>query len=291
MASVQPSTLIYYLAPSVCYATSWWLAGGRSLAVGRGRDEPDAAARRRTSRGLLVLAVLLHAASLLLPWSSGSFHFGFGKLLSATALVGVMIWWVESRTVPLGRIEIVLLPLTVAALWLPWAFPGAAFRWDDERPLFIPHLFAGTLAYAVMFVAALHALLMAALERRLKPHRGEATGWLDQLITGGDAATPPLMVLERILFRLIEIGFLLLLATTLTGLIFSEETFGRPLRFEHKTLFSLIATAFFGLLLAGRRLRGWRGRKALKLAGWGFVLLLLSYAGSRFALEVIFQRI
>lgn len=281
------STSLHYLAPTVCYATCWWLAGGRAIA---GSPEPGGAGPRGL-RWLLALAVVLHAATLLLPWASGTFHFGFGKLLSATALVGVIIWWVESRTVPLGRMERVLLPLAVAALWLPWAFPGAPFRWDDGRPLFIPHLFFGTLAYSVMFVAALHALLMAALERRLKPHRGESAGRLDWLITGGAASTPPLMVLERILFRLIEIGFLLLLATTLTGLIFSEETFGRPLRIEHKTVFSLIATAFFGLLLAGRRFRGWRGRKALKLAGWGFALLLLSYAGSRFVLEVVFQRI
>lgn len=310
------STFSYYLAPTVCYAISWWLAGGRTLlgqgdrratqastdSNGAGRpgeglapaapdSRPNPGASRSLVRGLLILAVLLHASTLSLPWAAGSFNFGFGKLLSATALVGVVIWWVESRSVPLGRLELVLLPLAVAALWLPWAFPGAVFRWDDGRPLFIPHLFVGTLAYAVMFVAALHALLMAALERRLKPHRGEAVGRFDRLLTGGDVATPPLMVLERILFRLIEIGFLLLLATTLTGLIFSEETFGRPLRIEHKTVFSLFATAFFGLLLAGRRFRGWRGRKALKLAGWGFALLLLSYAGSRFVLEVIFQRV
>ena len=335
MPTAATSTFTYYLAPTACYAISWWLAGGRSLLADRGRPvargrqggvrpalnralnrtldpavgpasgaasgglaaadaagmEAEAGSWRGPARGLLVLAVLFHAATLLLPWTPGAFHFGFGKLLSATALVGVIIWWFESRSVPLGRLELVLLPVAVAAMWLPWAFPGAAFRWDDGRPLFIPHLFVGTLAYAVMFVAAFHALLMAALERRLKPHRGESVGWFDWLITGGDVATPPLMVLERILFRLIEIGFLLLLATTLTGLVFSEETFGRPLRIEHKTVFSLFATAFFGLLLAGRRFRGWRGRKALKLAGWGFALLLLSYAGSRFVLEVIFHRI
>ena len=50
------------------------------------------------------------------------------------------------------------------------------------------------------------------------------------------------------------------------------------------------ATAF-GLLLLGRRLWGWRGRLAIRLTLGGFILLLLSYVGSRFVLEVILNRI
>ncbi len=302
----------FYLLPTLCYGLAWALAvrrGARAAAplVGKslpselrpagGPDlhdrSPSAVGRgvRWAGRALLVAALAFHAAVLLLPWSEGAFHFGFGKLLSATLWVGVASWLIESTAVPLGRLELVLLPAAVVAMWLPFFYPGAAFDWNDGRPLFVPHLFFGTLAYAVMFLAAMHALLMAALERRLKPRHGESSAWLDRLLTGGDVATPPLMVLERTLFRLIGIGFLLLLATTVTGLVFSEETFGRPLLIEHKTVFSLIATAFFGFLLLGRRLRGWRGRKALKLAAWGFALLLLSYVGSRFVLEVVLKRI
>ena len=73
--------------------------------------------------------------------------------------------------------------------------------------------------------------------------------------------------------------------------MFSEEIFGRPLTFNHKTVFSLVATVFFGLLLLGRRLWGWRGRLAIRLTLGGFILLLLSYVGSRFVLEVILNRI
>ncbi|MGE0803887.1 MAG: cytochrome c biogenesis protein CcsA, partial [Lautropia sp.] len=92
-------------------------------------------------------------------------------------------------------------------------------------------------------------------------------------------------------YRVISVGFELLHATTLTGNVFAEETFGRPLPLNHKTVLSLIATVFFGLLLAGRWLWGWRGRIAIRLTLGGFVLLLLSYVGSRFVLEVILKRI
>ena len=59
---------------------------------------------------------------------------------------------------------------------------------------------------------------------------------------------------------------------------------------DHKAVFSIMAWIVFAALLLGRRLRGWRGRRA---TGWlyaGTVLLLLAYAGSRFVLEVVLGR-
>ena len=73
-------------------------------------------------------------------------------------------------------------------------------------------------------------------------------------------------------------------------MLFSEEVFGRPFVADHKTVFSVIAWAVFGVLLIGRRLRGWRGRTALRLTLAGFALLLLAYVGSRFVLEVVLGR-
>ena len=92
------------------------------------------------------------------------------------------------------------------------------------------------------------------------------------------------------LFRMIALGFALLTLTVLTGVVFGEEVFGRALRWDHKTIFSLVAWAVFGTLLAGRYARGWRGRTALRLTLGGFGLLLLAYVGSRFVLEVVLHR-
>jgi len=46
----------------------------------------------------------------------------------------------------------------------------------------------------------------------------------------------------------------------------------------------------FGLLLAGRRFAGWRGKRAIYLYLWGFVLLCLAYFGSRLVLEEVLGR-
>lgn len=269
-------TWTIFLLPSLGYAFAWWLALDKR--------------RLGAVRWVIPFALAFHAGTLIHPWVQGVFHFGFAKLLSATLWIGVAIWWVESFAVSLGRITLVLLPVAALSCWLPWFYPGAAFPLRAQQPLFVPHLFVGTLAYAVMFLAAIHAMLMVQVESRLRPGHAARAGWLTRLLLGDGTDVPPLMVLEKILFRFIAVGFALLLLTTLTGIVFSEETFGRPLRLEHKTVFSLIATVFFGLLLAGRRLWGWRGRRALKLAFWGFALLLLSYVGSRFVLEVVLGR-
>lgn len=125
---------------------------------------------------------------------------------------------------------------------------------------------------------------MAVLERRL--HTGALSGSL--------ASLPPLLTMERTLFRIIWIGFLLLTVTLVSGVAFYETLFGKPLAFDYKTLyklgFGLASWVIFGALLLGRHVYGWRGRRALRWTLAGFVALLLAYVGTRFVLEVILGR-
>jgi ABC-type uncharacterized transport system permease subunit len=102
---------------------------------------------------------------------------------------------------------------------------------------------------------------------------------------------PSLLALESMLFRQIAVGFVLLTATLVSGSVFSKELFGRPLRFDHKTVWAIASWLVFGSLLGGRYWFGWRGRIALRWTLAGFVMLLLAYVGSRFVFEVILRRI
>ena len=104
------------------------------------------------------------------------------------------------------------------------------------------------------------------------------------------AGLPPLLAMESLLFRLIHIAFFLLSLTLASGILFSETLFGKPLSFNHKTLFAIISWLIFAALLVGRHMRGWRGRTALRWTLAGFAALLLAYVGSRFVLEVILGR-
>jgi ABC-type uncharacterized transport system permease subunit len=142
------------------------------------------------------------------------------------------------------------------------------------------HLALAMIAYGLFTIAALHALIMTLMERRL--HGGAIAGPL--------AALPPLLTMERLLFRVILAGFAFLTLTLLTGIIFSETLFGRAMKFDHKTVFAVTSWFIFAALLAGRYFYGWRGRTALRWTLAGFLALLLAYVGSRFVLEVILQR-
>jgi ABC-type uncharacterized transport system permease subunit len=166
-------------------------------------------------------------------------------------------------------------------------FPGRTSGALGASLEFRVHVVLAMLAYSLFTIAILHALLMALLERRL---HGSPAGPGAAMLQGSLGALPPLLTLERLLFRMIAAAFVLLTCTLATGIAFSESLFGRALQFDHKTLFALLSWATFAALLAGRYLYGWRGRTALRWTLSGFVLLLLAYVGSRFVLEVVLGR-
>jgi len=96
--------------------------------------------------------------------------------------------------------------------------------------------------------------------------------------------------MERILFRIIALGFILLTLTLVIGMLFSEELFGKPLQVTHKIVFGILAWCIFAALLAGRFVYRWRGRLALRWTIAGVAALALAYIGSKFVLEVILHR-
>jgi ABC-type uncharacterized transport system permease subunit len=281
--------LILFMLPAALYAVAWsaaWQTSSRPRPEDP-RSGPAPAPLPPAPQWGLAAAIVLHGMSLAWPWDQGGFHFGFAKALSGMFWIGLVMLWLEGRRAPLAAMHLLLLPLAALALILPLAFPGTDFGAVSQRPLFVPHLVMGTLAYGVLMLGALQALLMLWAQRDLQRlDRPRASGLLGRVLGG----LPPLLVLERVLFRFIWIGFGLLLLTTLSGMLFSEEVFGRPFRFEHKTVFSLLSLAFFGVLLTGRVVRGWRGRIAMRFTLWGFLILLLAYLGTRFVLEVVLQR-
>ena len=96
--------------------------------------------------------------------------------------------------------------------------------------------------------------------------------------------------MEALLFRMIVIAFSLLTVALISGSFYSEEIFGKPLTFDHKTLFAFISWGIFAALLVGRHAWGWRGKTALRWTMAGFMVLLLAYIGSRFVLEIVLGR-
>jgi ABC-type uncharacterized transport system permease subunit len=232
-------------------------------------------------RGALLAALAAHALGLRLAIFNGeNMHFGFAIALSIMLWLAMALYWVESFYARLEGLQAIGLPAAAVAALLPALFSEPRILTNGSSPAFRLHLLTAMLAYSLFTLAALHALLMAAAERGL--HRGRTSPLLSGL--------PPLLTMEAMLFRLIHVAFVLLTLTLVSGIFFSEDLFGRALRFDHKTVFAILSWLIFAALLVGRRLRGWRGRVALRWTLAGFMALLLAYVGSRFVLEIILGR-
>jgi len=261
--------LIHVVAAALYAAAAWtrWPAAVR----------PHSAA----AAWLPPVALAVHAIALVTAIATPQgFDISLANAVSLVAALCVLVAWTTGflRTLP-GSAAIVLPVASFAALLPalitnPHKFPYAGEPWAAA------HIAVALLAYAFLLVAAITALLMTGLEKRL--HRGLPSGDTD--------ATPPLLTLERYLFRLVGAGFLLLTLTLLSGALFSEEVFGNPFTLTHKSLFSMLAWLTFGALLAGRWRFGWRGRQAANWIIAGTALLVLAYLGSKFVLEVVLGR-
>lgn len=205
---------------------------------------------------------------------------GFAPVLSIAVWLVIAVYVVESRFAPLLAVRRGLAVAGVLAVGVMAAFPG------EIRPItstLAPlHFVLGVSAYGLFGAAVLHALMLDAAERRLRA--GGPAGRLQAL--GPSAMGMPLLQLERVTFHFVEAGFAVLTATLVLGVVNTVQwRWG-----DHKAVFSLLAWAVFAALLLGRRLRGWRGRRATRWLYAGAVLLLLGYAGSRFVMEVLLTR-
>lgn len=236
------------------------------------------------------LAWLLHGVGL---WSDvivapETLRLGFAIMLSAAFWVSVAAYWLENRNFALDGLRVLVLPATMVAVLLPIAFPGNVVPLEGKSDMFAWHIAVSMLAYGTLTVAAFHAVLMTIQESRLHLHAGSSRsqGWVASLID----RLPALLTMEKLLFRLIAFGFVLLTLTVLSGVVFSEQLFGRAFKWDHKTVFTMLSWLLFGLLLAGRKWQGWRGKTALSFTLSGFATLLLAYVGSRFVLEVMLHR-
>jgi len=242
---------------------------------------PAAVLRRFSAAALLGgwalhgLLLLIDIAGIGLPTPGA--RLGFAPVLSVTVWLVIAVYAVESRFVPLLAVRRGLALAGACAVVVTAVFPG------EVRPItsaLAPlHFVLGVGAYGLFGAAVLHALMLDAAERRL---RASGPGARLQAL-GSGAMGMPLLQLERVTFHFVEAGFAVLTATLVLG--FANTVHWRW--GDHKAVFSLLAWAVFAALLLGRRLRGWRGKRATRWLYVGALLLLLGYVGSRFVVEVL----
>jgi len=220
-----------------------------------------------------VLAIVVDVAGIGSPLVGA--RFGFAPALSMTIWLVLAVYVVESRLVPLPGVRRVLALLGIMVVALAWLFPGE-LRPQAPSPWAPLHWALGLASYGLFGAAVLHAVMLNRAERQMRSTAAASVG---------AAAGMPLLRLERMTFRFVVAGFVLLSAALLLG-----AWYANPWRWDHKTVFSMLGWLVFAALLAGRRSFGWRGPAATRWLYAGAALLLLAYVGSRFVLEVVLHR-
>lgn len=218
----------------------------------------------------------LHACALAWGLMGSAPHFGFAAALSMTAWLVLTTYAVERQLFPQMRARWVLCALGGVAVLVAALFPGRPLH-VSASPWLPLHLTLGIACYGLFAAAVVHAWLMNRAERQIRQAADSHSGM-------------PLLTLERLTFRFVTAGFVLLSATLVAGWLFGEQLYGLAWRWDHKAVFSLLAWVTFAVLLLGRSRFGWRGRNAVRVLYAGTGLLLLAYVGSRFVMEVVLGR-
>ena len=256
-----------------------YLAASSLLVLRLARGGALFSCRRRQILTISAGAVFIHAAFLYpLVVQPNGLNLGFFYAASLITLTTALLLALADLFQPVDNLGIVVFPIAALSIGLLLAYPDERLITDASSWQLDIHILLSLLAYSILGLAVVQAILLAIQDRHL--HNRQPGGFI--------RALPPLAVMETLLFQMIGVGFVLLTLALVTGALFLEDIFAQHL--VHKTTLSIVAWIVFAILLWGRWRFGWRGRTAIRWTIGGFIFLMLAYLGSKFVLELILRR-
>lgn len=198
--------------------------------------------------------------------------------------VSICVWMAiavilfSTLTKPLQNLFTMIMPGAAVILSIGLFMPQLSAPKDYSVGMLV-HIFVSLLAYSVIVITTVQAILVHLQTNDLHNHRfnNKFTKFL-----------PPLQSMEKLMFEWLIIGFALLTLAIGSGAVFVENLLAQDI--VHKTLLTVVAWGFFGLLIFGHIHMGWRGLRASKLIYIGFGFLLTAFIGSKFVLEYVLLR-
>jgi ABC-type uncharacterized transport system permease subunit len=256
-----------------------YLVAGFGIGLRLFTPERSSRLPRKWLLGIGFIAAALHG---FLVYSG--LHTGAGINLSFFNAASLVAWMIatllliSSLSKPVENLAIVVFPIAAIATVLDLRFPGHHLLADEASWELRLHVITSMLAYALLTLATVQALLLAIQDSHLRRHHPG----------GFIRALPPLQTMESLLFEMIGVGFVLLSAALVSGFIYLEDMFGQHV--AHKTTLSILAWVDFAVLLWGRFRFGWRGRTAIRWTLVGFATLMVAYFGSKAIMELVLKR-
>jgi len=238
------------------------------------QKEPDK--HQRTESLLMTLqsiATLLTALGIVLlhPIKAHEIHFTLVEATAtATLLVQVMYLFGLFRHGVQG-LGLFLLPVVALPLLIAPFLPV-----DASTPI-IPtssiletgHLLISMVTYAVLTMAAFHAVMLLLLDKALREKR------IHPVIQ----AMPALIPLENMMMSLIHWSVWLLLLSILTGLVWQWVDYSYFGLFNHKVLLATFAFILISWLMHQQRTGAWHARRTSQSLLIAYVLMILAYFG------------
>ncbi|MEQ1557577.1 MAG: cytochrome c biogenesis protein CcsA [Methyloglobulus sp.] len=224
-------------------------------------------------------AIALHSFyTALVIQQNGGFNFSFFSTASLISMIVALLLLLAAFGKPVVSLGMFLFPVAALMLGLDLIFPEKQHPLNTHSWEMNTHILSSIIAFSLLNIAALQAILLAIQNQQLKSHPPKR--YIQSM--------PPLQTMEALLFQMIGAGLLFLSISLLSGFFFLEDIFAQHL--AHKTILSMAAWLIFSGLLLGRWRYGWRGRTAIKWTLFGFLFLLLAYFGSKLVLELILKR-
>ncbi|MBK1704730.1 cytochrome C assembly family protein [Halochromatium glycolicum] len=270
------NNVVISIATLIAYIGSASLIGWRLFTH---QPDTNTARLRGFTLGLAYAGLTLHTWLLYMAiFSHTGLNLGFFNALSLAAWTVVAALLLSSLSKPIENLGLVVLPLAALTVLLDMLYPSAPFLGESTSWVLKLHVLLSMLAYSLLTLGSVQAVLLWVQDSYLRNRR-----------PGGFVrALPPLLTMEDLMFEMLGIGFILLTLALLSGFAFLDDMFAQHL--VHKTVLSVLAWMVFGGLLLGRRLWGWRGRKAISWTLSGFGILILAYFGSKLVLELILHQ-
>ncbi|AZG74260.1 inner membrane protein YpjD [Shewanella livingstonensis] len=221
------------------------------------------------------LAVIMHGFAL-----SNAIFTVDGQNFSLTNVISLVNWIIAlTFTITMPRLKVIIVVpvvyacsiLSVALLWL---LPPQFITHFEIHPELLAHVVLSLMAYSALMIAAMYAIQLLFIQNKLKKK---------QMMMS--PAMPPLMTVEKQLYHLIIIGFILLSLSLVTGFVFLDDMFGDGK--GHKAILSIIAWIVYAIMLWQQYTVGCRIRTAVIYSLSGAGLLSLAYFGARVVKELI----
>ncbi|HEY8035331.1 MAG TPA: cytochrome c biogenesis protein CcsA [Methylobacter sp.] len=209
---------------------------------------------------------------------NNSLNFSFIGAASLISLIVALLLLVATLNKPVEKLGIIVFPIAAIMLALELNLPEKPHLLHTHNWQMSVHILTSIIAFSLLNIAALQAVLLAIQDQQLKSHPPKH--FIQSL--------PPLQTMEALLFQMLGTGLFFLTISLVSGFIFIEDLFAQHL--VHKTVLSIVAWIIFSCLLLGRMRYGWRGQTAIRWTLTGFILLLLAYFGSKLVLEIILHR-